>query len=44
MKPQIKEQLESIAKQLNGKIVYYKCADLHSEHQKIEIIYDKKMK
>jgi hypothetical protein len=35
-------QIENICKLLDGEVKYYHCSDLHSEHKKIEIIYDKK--
>lgn len=44
MNSELKEQLEEISKQLNGKLTYYKCVDRQTQHQKIEIIYDKKPK
>ena len=44
MNREIKEQLEDIAKQLNGKLTYYFCSDLKTQHQKIEIIYDRNTK
>ena len=37
-------QIENICKLLGGEVKYYLCSDLHSEHKKIEIIYDKKKK
>lgn len=37
--------VDSIGKLLNAKSVrYFSCSDLHSEHKKIEIIYDHKQK
>lgn len=37
-------QIENICKLLNGEVQYYQCCDLHTEHKKIVIIYDKKKK
>ncbi len=37
-------QIENICKLLDGEVKYYYCSDLHSEHKKIVIIYDKKKK
>ena len=34
-----KQILESITKELGGKIQYHFCSDLHSEHKKIVIEY-----
>jgi YHS domain-containing protein len=44
MNQEIKEQLEEITKKLNGKLTYYFCSDLKTQHQKLEIIYDMKTK
>jgi hypothetical protein len=37
-------QIENICKLLGGEVQHYQCSDLHSEHKKIVIIYDKKKK
>jgi hypothetical protein len=37
-------QVENICKLLGGEVQYYQCCDLHTEHKKIVIIYDKKKK
>ena len=37
--------IDNIGKLLNAKSVrYFSCSDLHSEHKKIEIVYDQKQK
>lgn len=36
--------LESIAKELGGKVEYLLCSDLHSRHRKIVITYDAQQK
>ena len=37
--------IDNIGKLLNAKSVrYFSCSDLHSEHKKIEIVYDHKQK
>jgi hypothetical protein len=39
-----KQMLETIAKELGGKVEYFLCSDLHSRHRKIVITYDAQQK
>jgi len=39
-----KEQLNEIAKELNGKVEYLLCSTLHTRHKKIVITYDAEQK
>jgi cell division protein ZapA (FtsZ GTPase activity inhibitor) len=39
-----KEQLNEIAKQLDGKLEYWVCSTLHTRHKKIVITYDAEQK
>ena len=39
-----KALLEMVAEELGGKMEYYFCSDLHSQHKKIVIEYDHQKK
>lgn len=39
-----KDQLENVAKLLDGKLTYWVCSDKYTEHKKIVIEYDAKKK
>ena len=39
-----KALLEMVAEELGGKIKYFWCSDLHSQHKKIVIEYDHQKK
>ncbi len=39
-----KQILETIVKELGGKVEYLLCSDLHSRHRKIVITYDAQQK